>query len=553
MATMYPDVLPDQIRSDPLRRAEVDVYRALERSLPSEYAVLYSVAWLSIDSSIDGEADFVVLHPSRGLFVIEVKGGRKVWRNEGGQWHSESHSGHVYNIKNPVEQAKSSKYRLIEQIRKMPAMESQWIPAAHGVVLPAVSYSGQDMGADAPESIFAFASDMGELGTRLLTIWDSQINTDRPVGQEAIDGIRKHLAPSFVLSPAWGQMIPALEQEMIRLTETQFNAFNAMSRNRRIAIFGGAGTGKTLLAIGKARKTSEQGLRTLYTCFNRPLRDEISQSQGESPYLEILTFHQLCAQFAKSAGIGDSLGDNYADYPQMLTRALDIVGPKYDVVVVDEAQDFYQQGLSASADDASDWLAALELCLDGPGVLNIFLDTNQMVYGGNLRLPQETSIWDLTDNLRNTRQIHSIARRHYSGSEFATAGPRGPRPEFVQVAHEDFTALVKNLRQQLDRLGDSVSTADTVVLASSRALMDKLFASEIGARLRSVRQTSSDGLVYADTVARFKGLEASAVVLVGLGGFAGDVETTYVGVTRAKSVLALIGQKSDIDFVKNGG
>ena len=51
--------------------------------------------------------------------------------------------------------------------------------------------------------------------------------------------------------------------------------------------------------------------------------------------------------------------------------------------------------------------------------------------------------------------------------------------------------------------------------------------------------------VLVDTVARFKGLEAPAVVLW-LGDEVGDEtqwETVYVGATRAKSLLAIVGSR----------
>ncbi|WFG36263.1 DUF2075 domain-containing protein [Candidatus Lucifugimonas marina] len=549
MATMYPDVLPDSIVSDPRRRAEVDVYRTLANSLPARCDVLYSVGWLSLDGVSDGEADFVVLDPDRGLLVIEVKGGIKVWRDGGGQWWSESHGHHVNDIKDPVRQAMSSKHQLVRKLKTLPGLRDQWIPAAHAVILPAVSDSGQDMGPDAPRSIFAFAPDMGDLGNKIFEIWDYQ-GSGKSLGQKNADTARKFLAPSFELSPKWGQMLGAAEQEIVRLTETQFNVFEAIGRNRRIAVYGGAGTGKTLLAIEKARRSAAQGLRTLFTCFNRPLRDELARKIGESEFLEILTFHQVCAQYAKESGLNEKLGGNYDEYPKILNEALGIIGPKYDVVIVDEAQDFYQQGNNATVDGATDWIAVLELCLDGPGIFNVFLDSNQLVYGGEIVLPDETTVWELTENLRNSRQIHGLARRMYSGSIFGTAGPTGPEPVLVQFDDGDFDMLLDRLVQELSRIEQTVDVDQTVVLVSNRSLLNRILESKVGGRFTSTPEVSHSRLVKMDTIARFKGLESSAVLLIGMGDFAESLEAAYVGVTRARTVLTIIGQRSDIEFIR---
>ena len=60
--------------------------------------------------------------------------------------------------------------------------------------------------------------------------------------------------------------------------------------------------------------------------------------------------------------------------------------------------------------------------------------------------------------------------------------------------------------------------------------------------------------VLVDTVAQFKGLEAQAVVL-----WIGDEvvddeqwETIYVGTTRAKSLLAVVGSKGTSRLLKKG-
>ena len=75
MAVMYPrTLLEDDLKS----RAEGKVFDALEKRLGDGWEVFHSVGWVSRDKekgSDDGEIDFVIAHPERGVLCLEVKGG----------------------------------------------------------------------------------------------------------------------------------------------------------------------------------------------------------------------------------------------------------------------------------------------------------------------------------------------------------------------------------------------------------------------------------------------------------------------------------------------
>lgn len=62
------------------------------------------------------------------------------------------------------------------------------------------------------------------------------------------------------------------------------------------------------------------------------------------------------------------------------------------------------------------------------------------------------------------------------------------------------------------------------------------------------------GSITIDTVARFKGLERSVIILSGLDACTseGDRETLYVGKSRAKSLLFLCGTREACERVAGG-
>jgi Holliday junction resolvase-like predicted endonuclease len=71
---MYPSTVAGDTESE----AERLLSRAFQEQLPNDYVVMNGVKWLNRRRRYDavGEADFVIVHPRRGLLVLEVKGGR---------------------------------------------------------------------------------------------------------------------------------------------------------------------------------------------------------------------------------------------------------------------------------------------------------------------------------------------------------------------------------------------------------------------------------------------------------------------------------------------
>jgi len=98
-------------------------------------------------------------------------------------------------------------------------------------------------------------------------------------------------------------------QELLRLTEEQMVVLDSLAAHKRAAIEGAAGTGKTVLALEKARRLAKNGARVLLLCFNRPLAadlrrqaDWLRQAEGlATDGLRVETFHDLCGRTAQRA------------------------------------------------------------------------------------------------------------------------------------------------------------------------------------------------------------------------------------------------------------
>ena len=106
MARMHP-TRPDH--ETPM--SERKVFECLAQNLPSDWVVFYARRFLVPAASggrlHEGEMDFLVIDPERGMLGLEVKGGVEVGRDQDG-WFSRSHLGHIHRIKDPGKQAQQA-------------------------------------------------------------------------------------------------------------------------------------------------------------------------------------------------------------------------------------------------------------------------------------------------------------------------------------------------------------------------------------------------------------------------------------------------------------
>ena len=190
-----------------------------------------------------------------------------------------------------------------------------------------------------------------------------------------------------------------------------------------------------MIAAEKARRLAREGFRTLLVCFNSPLAgmlaEEVAIVAAETSLLEVKTFHQLCEDLGREAGVlgprPSPVGQPWFDatLPRALDDAIAKLGPRYHAIVVDEGQDF----------DAG-WLLSLEsLLFDGrEDVLYVFHDPAQALFRedvvGGLGMPE----FPLAMNCRNAQPIHALIQR-FAGEGLSANALRqdGRRPELIEA------------------------------------------------------------------------------------------------------------------------
>ena len=543
MATLWPRILPASVIKDLRRKAEIRVYNKMCDVLDDDFTVFYSRPWLGIDEhgeERDGECDFLVAHPDYGMLAIEVKGGLISYDPETERWLSKDRHGFSHRIKNPITQAKSAKHEILRRLHESPRYPYRRIHVAHGLVFPDGSAPPGELGADIPERIVCDSKKFQRhfrdwIAERLS---EAQLpETCEPLGRDGVSALERFLAKPFTLKFRIGAALVEADEAFRILEPTQFHILDTITDIPRALIRGGAGTGKTLIAMEEAIRSAEEGERTLLTCHSRPLAENLGRKLKDVKNLTVAGFHSLCRDMADKAEISlsdsDSMNHFYdIELPNALVNAMEKKDSlMWDTVVVDEGQDFH-----------SDWWLAIDACVKEKGKLRVLMDSNQRIYDRPeiSVLEIDTVPLRLSRNLRNTKNIHKVSMVHYSGHEIVADGPEGREVDWIDVQSKDKISVAHKRLQKII-FDQEVDPGDIAVLCDDSSVMEKFLDS---ARRTSLLFTNAEVMaledVVVDTVARFKGLERPVVIYI-----AGDNkeprrELAYVAFSRARAYLCVI-------------
>ncbi|CAN5309805.1 ATP-binding domain-containing protein [soil metagenome] len=502
----------------------------------------------------DGEADFVLAHPDLGMLVLEVKGGQVSCDAVNGKWHSTDRSGDRFTIKNPVQQAMTSKHRLLDILRGTTGWKGRYITARHAVVFPDCVRPMEDLAPDMPAWLFAGIGEMSSLGLwveeRLEQHFPAEISQPDELNDDGLELLTNLFVRSFQLHRPMVATLLSDDEAIRVLTDQQSMILDILESRTRLAIPGSAGTGKTSLAIEKVRRLAAEGRKTLLTCYNKPLALQLERELAGVSNVKVNSFHSLCIEIAarsetlesRIASQGSAFFDR--DLPNALLRGLHkSPSDKFDAVVIDEGQDFLES-----------WMPAVEALLKDKEKSQLFVvfDDNQRVYSKAHSLAGSipTSGVRLTRILRNGRTIvEAIAR--LIPKPYRADGPDGMPVAWIEEAGAiDATSVVFQLDKLIDE--EHIGTRQIAVIVPDQRYLDKIVNSGCIGNYRVVDAEATPGsLIVCDTVRRFKGLERPVVILVDPERMMQEPAALYVGLTRARLVLILLAPHGGLDQLRS--
>jgi hypothetical protein len=510
------------------------------RQLGDSWMVFHNIKWQALRRGRqgDGETDFALFHPHHGVLVIEAKGGEVFIRE--GRFFRRLPTGRAYPIVDPFDQAEACKRHLSDFL----AAEVEGLGGGprigRAVAFPHVRMQ-HSLGPQGPRAIILDAGDLEQIErsiSRLVDHWKpAQRLTDSQLTR-----IHKLLVPSVTVRRLLRDELADAAAALIELTNEQYDILDAIGGNRQALILGGAGTGKTLLAVERTRRLADLGARVLLVCFNHLLGEKLGAEFAGNSLVTAGSFHRVARRLAVRAKhlIPDDPSKEWWDreLPTLFAEVAAEAGFEVDAVVVDEGQDF-----------RSNWWDALRLVLRDldDGWFYVFADTHQALFVPGWSPPFETGTFEylLTKNCRNTRPVAEKVAAVFGGG-VKTNKVGGPKPKFHIVDSSD-AAVQRVLDRLAELLREGVEPTQIQVLSTTWGVADRLRGRDVdGVGLVAYGE---DGIAV-ETVQRYKGLEAEAVIVV-IAELDDELDRSlaYTGLSRAQTFLEAVGSEDVLNAI----
>ncbi len=541
MAITVPD--DPRLANDTERR----VWRALTEQLGEGDLVIASQR--VTDHLKDHEIDFVVAIEGAGIVCVEVKGGEVT--HNGQAWLQRLNSGQIKTI-DPVRQVRQARYALRDFIENDPRWTQGRVRWNHVVVLPNSQLSQDFALTDCPRWMVIDRDDFPSMVARIRDVAHNQKQNLPLLSATGVEQLQAGLGGCGL--PQRDVVARALANEDAAdvLTDQQAVILNATRLLNRVEVRGGAGSGKTFMAVEQARRLANAGQRVALICYSHGLASYLKRitagwSRRQRPGY-VGEFHDLGIDWGAEKGPDESernaATERYFEH-DLPARMLELAatlpdGRRFDSIVIDEAQDF--------ADSWWDPILAALRDLDTGGIY-LYSDEGQRVFDRTGTPPVPLVPLILDHNIRNTRQI-ATAFGPLVDHPMRFLGGEGPEVRFVACE-----------RDQAHEVGDD----QVDVLLERGWRPEDVALLTTGSRHQEQKNRQAEGnaaywdsfwdvdQVFYGHVLGFKGLERRAVVLV-----VDDEkvverssERLYVGLSRAREQLVVCGDPAMI--VEIGG
>ncbi len=473
MATLIPSYASCSSRMTPGERRFA---QRLESKLEDDYLCWYDVP---IGQSMR-HPDFVVLHPKRGLLILEVKD----WRRDNIQSISRSDvslltpKGLVHKA-NPLEQARQYAHAVIDSLERDPQlvfsngrMQGKLLfPWAYGVVLANISrrqFESTDLG-EVLEPHRVICQDeiveSVEMEAFQKRLWGMfTVGGFGHLTLPQIDWVRWHMFPEIRLPAKQVGLFEEAEAEsgelpdILRVMDLQQEQLaRSLGEGHRV-IHGVAGSGKTLILGYRAEYLAKVCTKPiLILCYNKALAKRLEywmQAKGVANKVIVQNFHAWCHRqlTAYNVGLPEGGAARQGFFDEMVDKVIRAVDSKlipsaqYEAVLIDEGHDFRPEWFKLivqMVDPRTNSL--LVLYDDAQSIYETGKERNFSFKSVGVQAQGRTTI--LRINYRNTQEILEFAARFatelLSPTETdedgaprlapVSAGHHGPKPLLIKL------------------------------------------------------------------------------------------------------------------------
>jgi hypothetical protein len=540
--------------------------------------------------------DFVVLHPRRGLLILETKDWRlDTIKQATRQAWDILVDGQVKVVMNPLAQARFCAIQVVNSLERDkqliqtsgPHQGKLAFPWGHGVVFTRITRKQfDDAGLDeaiAPHYVICKdemeeSADAEAFQQRLWGMFAHSFGGVISLPQ--LDRVRWNMFPQ-VRVQTQGALFDdndadAELPDIMRVMDLQQEQLARSLGDGHRVIHGVAGSGKTMILgyraeyLAKASTASSKPI--LILCYNEPLAvklESVIEAKGLSAKVHVRNFHKWCRQQLVAFGqaIPPQSNNMFDEMVNNVIRGVDrkqIPAAQYLAVLIDEGHDFAPEWLKLVTQMVSPETNSLLVLFDDAQNINDRARSKQFSFKSvGIQASGRTTI--LKINYRNTRQILQTAS--LVAADLLTADDKDedgiPMLKPVSCGRDGQAPIIiklPNLRDEAFAIADHLASVhkegfawgDMAVLCADWATMD-LCASALAQRKlpHRVRKRSGDyqpnaNAIQVMTMKVSKGLEFPVVAVPGVGHMPAPGEDEkeaarvfYVAATRATQRLVM--------------
>ena len=510
MARMYPEVFPgicDQ--SNP----EFVVYQTLS-ALPDHYIVFYSKRFKGgLFGKPECEIDFIIFNQRDVITCLEVKGGMVSYDGAQDRWMQNAKA----MSKSPDRQATEATHCLIREL----SSEVRNANVDWALCFPQCSLVAPSAPTNIPLTRIIDESRLLRIVSEMPKIEEEIRSTYKRKGMtpKEVNNFIQRMTQSIGFVQILGVRIAREAEQLIQVTQEQCEALADLEINSRMIIHGAAGTGKTILAQEFGKRQRAKGRSVLLLFYNKAIASKVRFAFDKKLNVTVSTFSSFAKRLVQANDpdwweMEKEKNDEFWQLalPSKLLEIQDEHQPKFDVIIVDEGQDFkpewyeYLQTLLKSKDES-------QFC--------VFLDEHQDIFGHWKHFPCSPSPARkvLTKNCRNTKSIVDFLNYAYpTQMGYFDRSPIGvPVVEkTVRNDVEEQTQLVRDIKNLVEN--NNIKPGAIVIILNSSKEESCLAGTKAIGRFPLVstygRYDPSAKQIYYTTIEIFKGLEADVVLLV---------------------------------------
>ncbi len=547
--------------------AELDVARALLK-LGDAWTIRWGYYY-----DTDREGDFLILGPSGGVLVLEVKGGQLRKLSTTGRWEGSERDHPLMQLfaewKAVIQHLESTaKGRQIPFIAKALCLTDITID-------PAVT----EFRGISRELIVDRRNLADFVNTWHHQIFEKNISISPDARKVFMEAYAADIAPK-----ALKHFVSETDRILLRHLQGDYGILEMLDGNRQLFVEGGPGSGKTWLALEQAYRFAEveDGRRVLLLCYNLALAALLSElvAKRKPKRGEVLvrSWEGLAKDLFASASLSwnepATFDERYRyyteDVPGLMRQIVDEPDfvPLFDALVVDEAQDHDTNSQSANDGGVGWWDIYFRLLRKGTDApMAVYYDSEQRPIFRQLtsfsatvireRLPQSAHL-RLPYTRRYSRPVFEFLRtltspttdRIVQSLRSDRSLPEGPEVEVHQVAPGNMETQLANIVSRW--IGDGFCRPEQIlILAPHQKIRTSLAAcSEIAGLPIADDIQRAPGQLNLLSVRRAKGLDSLGVILVDFPQFEKLAEGQakmdfFMGASRARQLLAVLHPDAD--------